>query len=77
MEGARQVGKTWLIREFATHEDKEFYYFNFEDDPELNNIFSGNKDPAQLIENLVSLNKKIASEDTLICFDEIQLCLKR
>ncbi|MBK8778879.1 MAG: ATP-binding protein [Saprospiraceae bacterium] len=75
LEGARQVGKTWLIREFATHEYKEFYYFNFEDDPELNNIFSGNKDPAQLIEKLsLKLNKKIVSEDTLICFDEIQLC---
>ena len=77
LQGARQVGKTWLIKKFGRTEYKDFVYLNFELFPELNALFEDNLQPHYLIANLsLYLSIRIESEDTLICFDEIQLCPK-
>lgn len=75
LKGARQVGKTWLMKEFGrTHYDN-FVYFNFDEEDDLKSIFETNKNPHRIIE-LLSLicGDKIQPEKTLIIFDEIQEC---
>jgi len=75
LQGARQVGKTYLVNEFAQKEYSQYHYFNFEKTPDLTSIFKGSLDPDQIITKL-SLYKeeKINSNETLIFFDEIQVC---
>jgi len=73
LQGARQVGKTYLISEFAKNEYDEFIYLNFEEDTELSDIFSGSLNVSVIIENLsLYIGKKISPINTLIFFDEIQ-----
>ena len=75
LKGARQVGKTWIMKEFAATAYEDYVYFNFDEDTELNSIFQTNKNPLRIIE-LLSLiaEKKIYPEKTLVIFDEIQEC---
>jgi hypothetical protein len=75
MRGARQVGKTWLMKEFGQNYYDSYVYFNFDEEDELRSIFETNKNPMRIIE-LLSLiaNQKILPEKTLIIFDEIQEC---
>lgn len=75
MRGARQVGKTWLMKEFGRTEYDNYVYFNFDEEDELKSIFEVNKNPQRIIE-LLSLiaNQKIQPQKTLILFDEIQEC---
>ena len=75
LKGARQVGKTWLMRHLGENYYKDFVYFNFDEEDELNSIFETNKNPHRIIE-LLSLvaGKKIEPEETLIILDEIQEC---
>lgn len=75
LRGARQVGKTWLMKEFGKLYYNNYVYFNFDEEEELKSIFEKNKNPHRIIE-LLSLigEKKITPEDTLIIFDEIQEC---
>ena len=61
MRGARQVGKTWLMREFGQSCYSSFVYFNFDEEDELKSIFKANKNPQRIIE-LLSL---IAGEKIL------------
>ncbi len=73
LEGARQVGKTWLLQEFGKTHYKNMAYFNFEEDPHLDDLFRDKLDPAVIIERLsLYQNQKIIPEDSLIFFDEIQ-----
>lgn len=75
IQGARQVGKTWIMQEFAQKEYKNYLYVNFERDKDVANIFENNLDPKFIIENLeIKYDKKIIEQDTLIIFDEIQEC---
>ena len=75
LKGARQVGKTWLMKEFGRVYYKNYVYFNFDEEEELKSIFETNKNPARLIELLSLISgEKILSEETLIIFDEIQEC---
>jgi uncharacterized protein len=75
LQGARQVGKTYLVNEFANNEYSEFFYFNFEKKPDLIPLFKGSLDPAEIIQKLsLYMGKKISSKETLIFFDEIQVC---
>ena len=75
LQGARQVGKTYLVNEFANNEYSEFFYFNFEKKPDLIPLFKGSLDPAEIIQKLsLYIGKKISSKETLIFFDEIQVC---
>ena len=73
LKGARQVGKTWLMKEFGLTAYDSFVYFNFDEEDELKSIFEVNKNPQRIVE-LLSLiaGKKILPEKTLIIFDEIQ-----
>ena len=75
LKGARQVGKTWLMKEFGQNYYDSYVYFNFDEEDELKSIFEANKNPQRIIE-LLSLiaGEKILQGKTLIIFDEIQEC---
>lgn len=51
MRGARQVGKTWLMREFGQSCYSGFVYFNFDEEDELKSIFETNKNPQRALLN--------------------------
>ena len=75
LQGARQVGKTWLINEFGKNEYGDYVYLNFEQTPNLKSLFTAELSPKKIIENIgLLLGKKITTDNTLICFDEIQVC---
>lgn len=75
LKGARQVGKTWLMKEFGKNHYDNYVYFNFDEEDELQSIFETNKNPKRIIE-LLSLvaGEKILPGTTLVIFDEIQEC---
>lgn len=75
LKGARQVGKTWLMKEFGKSHYDNYVYFNFDEEDELQSIFETNKNPKRIIE-LLSLvaGEKILPGTTLVIFDEIQEC---
>lgn len=75
LKGARQVGKTWLMKEFGRSCYRHTVYFNFDEEDELKSIFEANKNPQRIIE-LLSLiaGEKILPKETLVIFDEIQEC---
>jgi uncharacterized protein len=73
VQGARQVGKTWLMKEFGKNEFKNVAYFNFESSERLSNIFTTDFDIKRIIATLeIELNQKIDAHNTLLIFDEIQ-----
>lgn len=75
LKGARQVGKTWLMKEFGRNYYENFVYFNFDEEDELKSIFETNKNPHRIIELLSMIGgEKIEPEKTLVIFDEIQEC---
>lgn len=75
MRGARQVGKTWLMKEFGQNYYDSYVYFNFDEEDELKSIFEANKNPHRIIELLSMIaGEKILPEKTLVVFDEIQEC---
>lgn len=75
LKGTRQVGKTWLMREFGQNYYDHFVYFNFDEEDELKSIFETNKNPHRIIELLSMIcGEKIEPGKTLIIFDEIQEC---
>lgn len=75
LKGARQVGKTWLMKEFGRCCYQSLAYFNFDEEDDLKSIFEANKNPHRIVE-LLSLiaGKQILPGETLIIFDEIQEC---
>ena len=75
LKGARQVGKTWLMKEFGRNCYDSFAYFNFDEEDELKSIFETNKNPQRIIELLSMIGgEKIQPGKTLVIFDEIQEC---
>ena len=75
MKGARQVGKTWLMKEFGKNYYDRFAYFNFDEEDELRSIFEANKNPYRIVELLSMITgEKILPGETLVIFDEIQEC---
>lgn len=75
MRGARQVGITWLMKEFGHSCYESYVYFNFDEEDELRSIFEANKNPNRIIELLSMIaGAKILPEKTLVIFDEIQEC---
>ena len=75
LRGARQVGKTWLMKEFGQNHYESSVYFNFDEEDELKSIFETNKNPQRIIELLSMIaGEKILPGETLIIFDEIQEC---
>lgn len=77
IQGARQVGKTYLMKQFGAEEFRHVAYFNFESQPSLARIFEKDLSPQSIIESLKLLSDaSIEPENTLIIFDEIQACPK-
>ena len=73
LQGARQVGKTYLVNEFAQREYSNYVYLNFEQNSDLKTLFTDNLAPDNIINNIsLYIGRKIFSTDTLIFFDEIQ-----
>jgi predicted AAA+ superfamily ATPase len=73
LEGARQVGKTWLLKEFGKNEYQNLVYVNFHDDPEAQEIFRVDLKVDRIMYLLESItNQKITAGKTLIFMDEIQ-----
>lgn len=72
LRGARQVGKTWLAREFAKRNKLTFVELNFERNPELKSLFESN-DPRVVLRNIESYTGSIIKlESSLLFLDEIQ-----
>ena len=76
LEGARQVGKTHILRYiFGANHYNNVAYFDFYQNDDLKNLFKSTKDPVRIIEQLAIINKETINKgDTLIIFDEIQEC---
>lgn len=72
MLGARQVGKTWLMREFASEAYEKSAYVNFEDDEMLKGMFASDFDIPRIINTIQWSTGVNIDEDTLIILDEIQ-----
>ena len=77
INGARQVGKTWLMKYFGKKYYKNTAYINFETNERMKNLFSVDLDVNRLLVNLaVESGQKIDPTETLMIFDEIQECPK-
>lgn len=71
--GARQVGKTWLLKEFGKRYFKNTVYVNFESNNIIGKMINEDINPKKIISNLeIAFNQKIDKNNTLIIFDEIQ-----
>lgn len=75
LKGARQVGKTWVLKEFGKRWYENVAYFNFDEHEEYKQFFETTKDVQRILQNLMMVSgQKIDPETTLIIFDEIQEC---
>lgn len=75
VKGVRQVGKTWLLKEFGKRSYENTAYFNFDENPDYKQFFSITKNVERILQNLIlASGQKIEAEKTLIVFDEIQDC---
>lgn len=73
LQGVRQVGKTWLLKEFGQRYYEKVAYFNFDENPEYSQFFDTTKDVKRILDNLQFIvGFPITNESTLIIFDEIQ-----
>lgn len=75
LQGARQVGKTWLLKQLGKTDFEDVAYFNFEEQPELKQFFENTKDVHRIVQNLSLVHgRTIVPQETLLIFDEIQEC---
>lgn len=75
VRGARQVGKTWLMREFGRIAYENVVYISFDEQVEVKSLFETDKDPHRLVQMLSLIAETpIHPKTTLIIFDEIQEC---
>lgn len=73
IEGARQVGKTWLMKEFGNQAYSDTVYINFDSNSRMSDLFSSDLDTTRLIMGLeLYVGHKINPENTLLIFDEVQ-----
>jgi predicted AAA+ superfamily ATPase len=72
VRGARQVGKTWLMRAFAEEAYDRYVYVNFEDNELIRNVFERDFDVDRIILALQVATGEVIDKDTLLIFDEIQ-----
>lgn len=73
IEGARQVGKTWLMKEFGKNYYEDTVYINFDSNSQMKSLFNQDSDVKRLITGIeLYSGKKISPENTLIIFDEVQ-----
>lgn len=77
LKGVRQVGKTWILKEFGRRYYENTAYFNFDENEEYKQFFETTKDVERILQNLVMASgQQIVPEKTLIIFDEVQDCPK-
>lgn len=75
LKGVRQVGKTWILKEFGRRYYKNIAYFNFDENSEYRQFFKTTKDVERILQNLMlASSQKILPESTFIIFDEVQDC---
>ena len=73
IQGARQVGKTWAMKHFGEHSFEQVAYINFDNNPRMKTLFSGDYDINRLILGLkIESGVDIQADNTLLIFDEIQ-----
>jgi uncharacterized protein len=73
IQGARQVGKTWILQEFGKSDFQNVAYINFESSTRLRNIFEADFDTARIIESIaIECDQIIKPSKTLIILDGIQ-----
>ncbi len=73
IEGARQVGKTWLMKEFGKQAYSDTVYINFDSNTRMADLFAVDLDTERLILGLeLYAGRKIDSDNTLLIFDEVQ-----
>jgi uncharacterized protein len=73
IQGARQVGKTWLMKTFGEKEFKQVVYLNFESSERLRNMFVADFNIQRIISVIeIESNQKIDTKNCLLIFDEIQ-----
>ena len=74
LQGARQVGKTYLVNMFGEAEYENYIYLNFEQDTNLHSLFDSKLNPEIIINNIsLYIGKKVVPTNTLLFFDEIQV----
>jgi len=74
LQGARQVGKTYLVSQFGKSEYSDFVYLNFEQNPLAHELFKDNLDSRVIVDKIsLYFGRKVNPDDTLIFFDEIQV----
>lgn len=75
IQGARQVGKTWLMKEFGKSAFDKTVYINFDNNSKMNQLFKEGYDVKRLIMGIeLFAGHKIDAENTLVIFDEVQEC---
>ena len=75
LQGIRQCGKTWVLKEFGRTHYRKLVYLSFDQHPEYRDFFAMNKDPLRILDNLaIAFKTDISPGDTLVVFDEIQEC---
>ena len=75
LSGARQIGKTYSVRRFAEKKFNSFIEINFVDNPDAVGIFSNAKNSSDILLRLSAfVNQPLIKGETLIFFDEVQLC---
>lgn len=73
LKGARQVGKTWLMKEFGKKHFKNTAYVNFDNNKNMRDVFNMDYDIERILMAVnIETGEKIVPEETLIIFDEIQ-----
>ena len=74
LQGARQTGKTFILREFGRNEYENVAYCNFEEDPGLDQFFQRDLNPERILKELsIYMNLDIQPGAYLVIFDEIQV----
>ena len=73
IEGARQVGKTWLMKEFGRQAYADTVYINFDSNSRMAELFASDLDTERLMMGLeLYAGRKIAPDQSLLIFDEVQ-----
>lgn len=72
LKSVRQVGKTWILKEFGSRYYENTAYFNFDENEEYKQFFETTKEVNWILQNLMlASGQKIMPEKTLIIFDEV------
>jgi len=77
LQGVRQCGKTYLLKEFGSRYYDDVFYCKFDEDKSLADFFEPNLDPRRIIKDMsIFRGKDIKPQTTLLIFDEVQFCGK-